>query len=69
MAASVTGAFAAVAEDPVLASAAALAVLGIAGERAAAVSRGPSSFRTALFDELACLTPSDLSSHARIRTV
>ena len=62
------GAFAAVAEDPVLASAAALAAFGIAGERAAAGSRGPSSFRTALFDELACLTPEDLSSHARIRT-
>ena len=68
MAASLIGAFAAVAEDPVLASAAALAAFGIAGERAAAGSRGPSSFRTALFDELACLTPEDLSSHARIRT-
>ena len=34
MAASVTGAFAAVADDPVIASAAALAAFGIAGERA-----------------------------------
>ncbi len=55
MAASVIGAFAAVADDPVIASAAALAAFGIAGERAAASARGPYSFKTALFDEMAAL--------------
>jgi hydroxyethylthiazole kinase len=67
MAASVTGAFAAVSDDPVLASAAALAAFGIAGERAAVHARGPYSFKTELFDELAALTPKDLVSSAKIR--
>jgi hydroxyethylthiazole kinase len=69
MAASVTGTFAAESKDPVLASAAALAAFGIAGERAAACARGPCSFRTVLFDELALLTPEDLATVARIRIV
>jgi len=68
MAASMTGAFAAVSDDPVIASAAALAAFGVAGEKAAAYAHGPYSFKTALFDELAALTPEDLASHARIRT-
>ena len=68
MAASVTGAFAAVSDDPVIASAAALAAFGVAGEKAAAYTHGPYSFKTALFDELAALTPEDLASRARIRT-
>jgi hydroxyethylthiazole kinase len=67
MAASVTGAFAAVTDDPVIASAAALAAFGIAGEKAAAGARGPNSFKTALFDEMAALKPEDLASGARIR--
>jgi hydroxyethylthiazole kinase len=67
MAASVTGVFAAESKDMVLASAAALAAFGIAGERAASGSRGPASFRTALFDEMAALTPADLAAGARIR--
>lgn len=66
MAASVTAAFAAVADDHAVSSAAALAAFGRAGERAAAGARGPYSFRTALFDELAGLTPDDLAGHARI---
>jgi len=69
MAASVTGVFAAESADPVTASAAALAAFGIAGENAAAGARGPFSFKTALFDELATLTPEDLSAGVRIRTV
>lgn len=67
MAASLIGAFSAVSEDPVSASAAALAAFGIAGEKAAAGARGPYSFRTALFDEMALLTHDDLVSGARIR--
>jgi hydroxyethylthiazole kinase len=69
MAASVTGAFAAESDDPVKAAAAALATFGIAGERAAAGARGPYSFKVALFDELAGLTPADLKSAAKIRSV
>jgi len=66
MAASVTGAFAAIADDYAVTTAAALAAFGLAGERAAAGARGPYSFRTALFDELSVLTPGDLAEHARV---
>ncbi len=68
MAASVTGAFCAVSKDRVTAAAAAFAALGIAGERAAAVAHGPLSFKVAMFDALANLTPQDLGTGARIRT-
>ena len=67
MAASVIGTFCAGSGDPLTASAAGFAALGLAGERAAAVAKGPFSFKTALFDELANLTPQDLASGARIR--
>lgn len=67
MAASVTGAFAAVSDNPVIASAAALAAFGIAGEKAASGAHGPYSFKVALFDELAALKPEDLESGAKIR--
>lgn len=67
MAASVTGVFASVTDDMVKASAAAFAAFGIAGERAAAGARGPFTFKTALFDELALLTPSALAKGAKIR--
>ena len=69
MAASVTGVYAAEVKDPVLAAAAALATFGIAGERAAVGARGPYSFKVALFDELAGLTPAVLQSAAKIRSV
>jgi len=69
MAASVTGAFVAESNDPVQAAAAALAAFGIAGERAAAVARGPYSFKVALFDELSGLQPAELPSAAKIRSV
>lgn len=67
MAASVTGAFAAVSDDPVITSATALAAFGIAGEKAAGSARGPYSFKVALFDELSALEPDDLKSGAKIR--
>ena len=67
MAASLAGAFAAVAGDYVVSSAAALAAFGIAGEKAAALASGPYSFRTALFDELASLSPDDIVRGARVR--
>ena len=69
MAASVIGAFTAGADDPVRATAAAFAAFGIAGERAAEGARGPMSFKTALFDNLAALAPDTLSSCAKIRKV
>ena len=69
MAASITGAFAAVAGDLPVSSAAALAAFGLAGERAEVAARGPYSFRAALFDELAALTPDDLARHARIEVL
>jgi hydroxyethylthiazole kinase len=68
MAASVTGVFCAESENPVPAAAAAFAAFGLAGEKAAVAAHGPFSFKMALFDELANLTPLDLASGARIRT-
>lgn len=68
MAASLTGAFAAVSADYVISSAAALAAFGLAGEAAAARAAGPYSFRTALFDELAAMSPEDLLRGARVRS-
>jgi hydroxyethylthiazole kinase len=66
MAASVIGAFTAVAGDPLHATAGAFAAFGIAGERAAVGANGPMSFKTALFDNLASLAPDTLSSCAKI---
>jgi len=68
MAASVTGVFCAESKDPVTASTAALAAIGLAGEKAAGEAHGPLSFKVALFDSLANLTPQDLAAGARIRT-
>jgi hydroxyethylthiazole kinase len=54
-ASAVIGAFLAVDDDPLEAAAAALAVFGLAGARAAARSAGPGSLRIALIDELHAL--------------
>jgi hydroxyethylthiazole kinase len=69
MATSVTGVCTAVEVDRVMAAATALAALGLAGERAAAESRGPGSFKPALFDAMAALSPQDLRAGARVRSV
>ncbi|OPY35705.1 MAG: Hydroxyethylthiazole kinase [Methanoregula sp. PtaU1.Bin051] len=69
MAASMTGAFAAVTKDHVAATAAALAAFGIAGERAAAHASGPYSFRIALVDGVSALIPDDLGKMAKIRNL
>ncbi len=66
MAASLTGAFAAVSDNYTESSAAALAVFGRAGEIASAKADGPYSFRTALFDSLASLEAEDITSNTRI---
>jgi hydroxyethylthiazole kinase len=69
MAASLIGACAAVSSDHVISSVAALATFGLAGERAAAIAKGPGSFKPALFDALAAITPEDLRTGAKIRSV
>jgi hydroxyethylthiazole kinase len=67
MASSVTGAFAATGRDHVTSTAAAMAALGIAGERAAGHYTGPSSYKIALLDETFRLKPEDLYQHAKVR--
>jgi hydroxyethylthiazole kinase len=68
MASSVTGVCAAVDKDMVTVAATALAAFGLAGERAAARAQGPGSFKPALFDEMAALTPADIRAGARIKS-
>lgn len=66
MASSIVAAFVAVGKDRAVATAAALAAFGIAGERAAARATEPYGFKLALFDELSRLTPGALAEGARI---
>lgn len=68
MVSSIAGAFAAGSRDLACSTTAALAAFGLAGENAARRASGPSSFKVALFDEVAALTPSALSAGAKIRT-
>jgi hydroxyethylthiazole kinase len=67
MASSVVGTFAAVSDDPVMASAGALAAFGIAGEKAAEQYWRPGSFKIALFDELAALGLLELEQYAIVK--
>ena len=66
MATTVIAAFCAVAPDPLLATAAALACYGLAAERAARHAHGPGSFRTALLDASYQLTPAQIKTGVRI---
>jgi hydroxyethylthiazole kinase len=66
MSTTMCAAFAAVCEDPVQAAAGALAVFGLAGERAAAGSPGPGTFHARLYDELHALTAEVVVAGARI---
>jgi hydroxyethylthiazole kinase len=66
MTASVVGAYVGAGSDRMVSAAAACAAFCRAGERAAALARGPYSFRTTLFDEMANLTAEDLRAHARV---
>lgn len=52
--------------DPLAAAVAATVWLGVAGERAAARARFPGSFRVAMLDELAALSPTDVAMAARL---
>lgn len=67
MAASVCGAFAAVSSDRMKTTVAALAAFGVAGENASKRARAPYSFKVALFDAVASLTPAELEKRAKFR--
>ncbi|MBN2733753.1 MAG: hydroxyethylthiazole kinase [Methanomicrobiaceae archaeon] len=67
MAASLTGAFAAVSDDYLESTASALALFGLCGEKASVYSKGPYSFRTGLCDELFRLKSVELGVDARIK--
>jgi len=69
MAASVVGAFAAVAKDHLNTTAAALAAFGVAGEKAAVRYTTPCGVRQAIFDELYNLAPAELAERAKVRKV
>ncbi len=69
MATSVSACFAAIEPDLLLATTAALAAFGLAGEIAALNSHGPGTFHAQLYDALANLTPEALAQGARIETV
>ncbi len=66
MATTVIAIFCAVESDRLLATAAALAVYGLAAQNAARGARGPGSFRTALLDCLYNLKPAEVTKGARI---
>lgn len=59
-------AFAAVADDPLVAAAAATATLTVAAEEAADSTNGPGSFAVALLDALHSLTPADLAARIKL---
>ncbi|HMK47908.1 MAG TPA: hydroxyethylthiazole kinase [Methanocella sp.] len=69
MASSIAGAFAGVSKDHVKSTAAALAAFGVAGEKAALHSNGPSSFKVALTDNVYRLTEDMLRKSINVRTV
>ncbi len=69
MASSVVGTFAAVCDDPILASTGALAAFGIAGEKAAERCGRPGAFKVALFDELAALGLREFEQSVRVKKV
>jgi hydroxyethylthiazole kinase len=67
IASALTGCFAAVNHgDPLAAATEALVALGVAGEDAALVSRGPGSFHVALYDALYALSPDSIDGRARV---
>jgi hydroxyethylthiazole kinase len=66
MATATIGAFLAVDQDPVTATATALAYFGLAGEQAAIKAAAPGSFMVALLDALYTITPKMLAEGCRI---
>lgn len=65
-ASALCGAFAAVERKPFAATVKAMAVMGIAGEMAAAAAKGPGSLQTRFLDYLYCLSENDISQHLKI---
>lgn len=65
-ASALVAAFLAIGDDPLEATAAALAVMGLAGERAAVASAGPGSFRVAFMDALHGLSPDEAAAGVRL---
>jgi hydroxyethylthiazole kinase len=53
-------------DDPFAAVVAALTVFGVAGELAAATSKGPGTFAAAIIDALHTMTPEDVATRARL---
>ena len=66
---AITTAFLSVGATPLVATAAALAVLGLAGEVAARTAAGPGSFAIAYLDALDALTPDALAEGACIKVL
>jgi hydroxyethylthiazole kinase len=66
MSSAITGCFLAAKQDPLEATAEALAAFGVAGEEAALDAKGPGSFHVGLYDALAGLDPKTLDPRARI---
>lgn len=69
MAASLSGAFAAVSDDYLESTASALAFFGLCGEKASVYAKGPYSFRTGLCDELYRLKPVELGVDAKVKEI
>jgi hydroxyethylthiazole kinase len=67
VATAIVAAFAAVESDGPLAAVCGLVMLGVAAEIAVPQARGPGSFRIALLDALAAVTPEALVERARVR--
>jgi len=63
---AVIGAFAAVENDPLVATVAAVAFFGLAGEQAALQAKGPGTFKTALFDILFTLSPEEMEQGIKL---
>ncbi len=68
-ASTIVGAFVAVGDDKLEATACALAAYGLAAEKAAEQAQGPASFKVALFDQVYNLQPEDLINGVRIETL
>lgn len=69
MASSILAAYLAAVDDRILASVAALSSFGIAGEDAALHAKRPGSYKVALLDAVAALTPEHLKGRIKVREV
>lgn len=60
-----TAAFCSVSRNPFSGALNAMALMGVTGERAAGISKGPSSFRTGFLDTLYSICPEDVADSVR----